>query len=176
MSVHCLLGHAVGLGVSIAALLTLPSPQQLADVASSSGNTKLSGGLPWTCAVAPARPGGPSLSPLSTHTVQGTQHMLRPHLELSCPRSHSQSADKLTLHTWAARVPSYTSQTLQSKALRHRHLWLGQHPMWHCRHPLLHALCPLLATSSAGPECTQQDRKSPRSRTRHVSRSGVGCL
>lgn len=41
---------------------------------------------------------------------------------------------------------------------------------------MLHALCPLLATSSAGPECTQQDRKSPRSRTRHVSRSGAGCL
>lgn len=83
------------------------------------------------------------MSPLSTHTVQGTQHMLRPHLELSCPRSHSQSADKLTLHTWVALVPSYTSQTLQSKAPRHWRLWLGQHPVWPCRHPLLHALCPV---------------------------------
>lgn len=117
------------------------------------------------CAVAPARP-----------AVQGTQHMLRPRLELSCPSFHRQSADKLTLHTWAAHVPSYTSQTLQSKAPRHRRLWLGQHPVWPCRHPLLHALCPLLATSSAGPECTQQDRKSPRSGARHVSKSGAGCL
>lgn len=94
-------------------LRPLPSPPSISwQMLPCPGDTKVSEAFPGPVLVGLLPGPGPPLCPLSTHTVQGAQHMHRPRLELSCPRSCSPSAETLTLHTsWSVCVPSNASQT-----------------------------------------------------------------